>query len=336
MNVYHNENLWGNGKVGAKLAALPVNQTFLWEEQEIFIPAVYVGKAGAVLDVCGKIPIEDMKAFLKKWNKKRRLCLKTQEEYEQIEADNPAARNFVVEMSLEDIPLLRCMSSSLNWYPESVFYLENDAPAKEECENDKAAEKLMEAYDCDRKYCWHFERLSYDWKNEAILSPKKLSLTFQEDPIPVTAGYFTTNISDSHETIRTVQAVHPGTGQEYTLTLHECQQSRHSFADIGSKGVVYPEYFQTLSYSISPEIEQDIFVIRDCGESDQPRMADKACCKATSATAIFMAEKTAIPNRRMAASSMHFEPFSKVQWRIVFMTKTRDDIKICFPIGWQS
>lgn len=41
---------------------------------------VKAGKPGVVLDVCAKIPIEEMTAFLKKWNKERRLSLKTPED----------------------------------------------------------------------------------------------------------------------------------------------------------------------------------------------------------------------------------------------------------------
>ena len=62
MDVYHDNNIWGKGSRETKLTALPVNHSFLWGEQEIFIPAVYVGKAGAALDVCAKIPTEDMAA----------------------------------------------------------------------------------------------------------------------------------------------------------------------------------------------------------------------------------------------------------------------------------
>lgn len=58
MDVYYNGNgdPWGHGKQKNKLTKVPVDQTFLWETQEIFIPAVYVGEAGAILDICAKIP----------------------------------------------------------------------------------------------------------------------------------------------------------------------------------------------------------------------------------------------------------------------------------------
>ena len=178
MDVYHDNNIWGKGKPETKLTAIPINRSFLWDDQEILIPAVYVGKAGAALDVCAKIPIEDMAAFLKKWDYERRMSLKTPEEFEQIDADNPGSREFAVDICLDDTPLLRRMSSSLRWYPANVIQMGNVPASEGGFENDKTAEEWMDAYGCGRECCWYFERLCYDWNKEPILSPQKISLAF--------------------------------------------------------------------------------------------------------------------------------------------------------------
>ena len=332
MDVYHDNNIWGKGSPETKLTALPINHSFLWEEQEILIPAVYVGKAGAVLDVCAKIPIEDMAAFLKKWDYKRRMSLKTPEEFEQIDADNPGSREFAVEICLDGTPLVLRMSSSLRWYPESVIQMGNANPASEDgFENNKSAEEWMRAYSCNKGCCWYFERLSYNWNGEPILSPQKISLAFRANLISITAGHFSTGGSCDGKTVKTAD---PITGQEYTLTLHSCEQIRNSFAEIGAKGVVYPECCQILSYSIAPEIDHSLFCIRDCAEGDHPRMGDtqEPPSGSNGPTAVFMAGKNAAPDNRMAVSSLHFEPVSEVQWRMVFQIKPKNDAEISFPI----
>lgn len=332
MDVYHDNNIWGKGSPETKLTALPINHSFLWGEQEILIPAVYVGKAGAVLDVCAKIPIEDMAAFLKKWDYKRRMSLKTPEEFEQIDADNPGSREFVVEICLDGTPLVLRMSSSLRWYPESVIQMGNANPASEDgFENNKSAEEWMRAYSCNKGCCWYFERLSYNWNGEPILSPQKISLAFRANLISITAGHFSTGGSCDGKTVKTAD---PITGQEYTLTLHSCEQIRNSFAEIGAKGVVYPECCQILSYSIAPEIDHSLFCIRDCAEGDHPRMGDtqEPPSGSNGPTAVFMAGKNAAPDNRMAVSSLHFEPVSEVQWRMVFQIKPKNDAEISFPI----
>lgn len=336
MDVYYNGNgaLWGHGRAKTKLTEFPVHKTFLWGKQEVFIPAVYVGRAGAVLDVCGKIPVEDMILFLKKWDRTRRLSLKTQEEYEQLEADNPGSRDFTVDMQINDTPLTCRMSSSLRWYPPAIDPDNRDSeemPAEEDWQNDIIAEKLMDAYDCDRKCCWQFGRLVYDWNTEPLLVPREVSLLFQARSFPVTAAHFNTNISCGSETVK---AVHPVTGQEYTLTLHEVEQTRHSFAEIGKKGILYPEYCQILSYSVSPEIEHSLFDIRDCADGDRPKKAENTekMSGTSCASAVFMAGKNPFPERRLAASSLHFEPVPQTRWRVVFQIKEREDKYIRFSI----
>ena len=337
MNVYHNESLWGNVKRGPKLTPLSINRTFLWEGQEIYIPAVYVGKSGAVLDVCAKITIEEMTSFLKKWNKERRLSLKTPEDFELIDADNPASKEFAVEMMFDDTPLVRSVSSSLNWYPEDVFRAGDEnldemvEASAEEWKNDNVAEELMAAYECDPKCCWHFERLSYNWNGEGVLSPRNVSLTFQARFIPVSVGHFTTGIDSLPTELKTI---HPATGEEYTLTLLGCEQIQHNSDDIGEKDVVYPEHCQVLSYRISPEISRNFFDIRDCAESDQPILPNsrKKSGRSTGAISVFMAGKSSVPDSRTAVSSLHFEPQEKVQWRMVFYVQPKADINVSFPL----
>ena len=330
MNVYHNGNgdIWGRHIHKNKLTEFPICQTFLWETQEVTVPAVYVGNAGAVLDICTKIPLEDMITFLKKWDQKKRLALHTQEDYEQIDFDNPASKEFTVTMHLNSSALTCRMDSSLRWYPSDILQMMDP---EEQIPNPKEAENLMTAYGCDRSCCWHFMRLVYDWNTDKVLTPQNISLLFATHPLSVTAAHFTTNISCNETKIKTA---HPETGQEYTLTLHGCEQTRNSFDKIGAEGVIYPEYCQMLSYSVTPEIEQGLFDIRDCAESDSPRRADdpEKSSRSHGATAIFMAGKNPVPNRRTACSSLHFEPVTEVQWRIVFQVNCKEAIEISFPI----
>lgn len=325
MNVYHNGNgnSWETGSQENKLTPIPINKTFLWEEQEIFLPAVYVGKAGVVLDVCAKIPLEEMRLFLKKWDKKRRLSLKTPEEFEQMETDNPSCHEFFVDMCLNHIPLTSRMFSSLRWYP---MHLAKD------WKNDRNAEKVVEAYGCDRECCWYLSRLVYDWKREPIQTPHDISLLLHTRLHPVTTAHFTTDLSCGGEQIKTI---HPVTGQEYTLTLHGCEQETVSFTGMRAPGMHYPEYGQALSYSVQPEISRELLDIRDCAEGDRPRAEDvpeNTDRIGGHSSVVFMAGKETDPHRRTTFSSLHFEPVSEIRWRVVFQVKDRKDMEIEFSI----
>ncbi len=383
MEVYYNTNIMGNcasldasftNRRGERLRPLPVDRTFLWEGQEIFLPARYLGEAGAAADLCAKFSAEEMRAFLEKWNAPRRLSIKNPEDYEQIDAENPGSRNFTARIHLDAIPLKNAMSSSINWYPEEILRFEAH-DTKEEWKNDTSAEILMEAYGCDRKSCWHFERIFYRWEEAPILSPTKVSLILCANPLTLSAGHFTTrngmvirlpdsldysvsadslnsldfsNSADSLNSLassniscsgQVLKVLHPVTGQEYLLTLQECRQTRHSFEDIGAEGIagcmVYPEYNQILSYSIAPEIDRELFDIRDCGEADSPRPADagETPGKADGPAAVFMAVKSPFPSGRAAVSALRFGPVEEVRWRTVFLVKPKEDAEFAFGLS---
>lgn len=333
MNVYYgiNEKLWKGDGRKTLLKEFPVTQNFLWGTREIHIPALYIGKDGVVADVCSKLPTREVLSFQKKWDRARRLSLKSQEDYEQIDAENPGSRDFLADLCLDGQALACRMSASLRWYPEALRPDRDSENVQDIWHNDIDAEALIEAYGLDQNACWHLGRILYDWKGEPILSPKKASLVFHARPVSVTAAHFTTipSLCNSKLIIP-----HPVTGQEYSLTLHECEEIRHDFSDIGAKDMRYPEYGQILSYSLFPETEPDLFEIRDCGESDPPRPKEENVPfqGSSGCTALFLAGKNPSPHGRIALSSMHFEPVREIRWRAVFQVKLLEDLEVDFPI----
>ncbi|MDE6985160.1 MAG: hypothetical protein K2O99_11620 [Lachnospiraceae bacterium] len=348
MDVYYNgnETVWGRGKQKDRLSKISVCQTVFWEEQELYIPAVYVGVAGVILDVCAKLDPQDMIAFLKKWDKKKRVSLHTVEEYEQFEAENPSCMKFAVELRLNKSSLAQRVRSSLCWYSQDVILHtepeETLSAAKlaadttpdvdrrhfsNTWENDLDAEMLRSAYGCDQNCCWYFGRFVYHWTDNVVLSPQEITLLFRECPHSVTTEYFTT-VSGSRQLPEDILTIHPTTGQEYRITLHECRLTRHSFAKIGAEGISYPEYAQTLLYSISPAIDPDLFDIRDCADGDHPRKtSDPQTTYGHTAAFVLPSSR-----KQLAISSMHFEPFTEVCWRTVFQVTQKREMEFRFSI----
>lgn len=347
MEVYYStdETIWGHSKQAEKLTKVSINRTVLWENQEIFIPAVYVGLSGAVLDLCVKIPSEDMVHFLQKWDTEKRLSLKTSEEYEQFESENPSCKHFRTEICLNGKPLALLMGSSLFWYCDDVVHQtvpqETLAQAKAETaangnpdtdlwQNDPDAERLRTAYHCGTDGCWQFERLVWQWTDTPVLSPQEITLLFRACPKPVTAGYFVTASGSSAKPVTLIKALYPETNQEYTITQHECRLTRHSFDN--TKGISYPEYSQLLLYSISPSLAPELYDIIDCCAGDTPRMSDMPD-RTCSHTAAFACAPSPAPDKRLAMSSFHFERFfSEVRWRLVFYVTQKPALEVRFPI----
>lgn len=336
MDVYYNGNgnIWNRGRQSKKLTAIPIQQTFLWEEQEILIPALYTGQAGAILDVCIKISRKDTDDFFQKWSEERRLSLNSQEDFEKMDADNPCSIHFETELRLDEQPLINRMWESLAWYPKDIVRLE-------EWGNDKDAEKLMEAYGCDRNFCWYFCRCVYAWNKEAILAPQKLSIVLKEMPKPFSAAHFTTNLSCQNKKIK---MIHPQTRQEYTLTLHKCEKTDIPFP-FPESGIRYPCFCQTLSYSISPEPKSGLFDVWDCANGDSPRKKEDAAPKANHSdvigescgpVAFFAAGNSHEPGKYAAVSSCYFHPPENIRWRAVFQIKSKADMEICLsPIPYR-
>ena len=346
MDVYdtQNGNIWGKGKSKDKLAKLPVNYTFSWGANELFIPAFYYNDSTVVMDVCTCFSISDMQAFLQKWNRKRRLSLKTHEDYEEMEADNPACKDFSADLCLDGQPLRSRAFGSILWYP--VEFLQAEAQKAEEAVetwcNDEDAEKLMAAYGCDRTLCWHFERLSFRRKQPPTCTPRQLSLVLHAREISVTTGYFTTDATQTFPT--EIKTAHPATGQEYVLTLYGCEQFWQSFDEIGEKDMCYPEHAQTLSYGVSPEIEKNVLYVCDQSQGDSPRKKEpgepgnggespsRTSAGADGPTAVFQTGKSPVPGRHMACSALHFTPVKEVRWRITFHVKTMGDMELCISL----
>lgn len=346
MDVYDNGNgdIWGRGKSRDKLMKLPINHTFSWGADELFIPAIYYNDSTVVMDVCTHFSVSDMHVFLQKWNLERRLSLKTHEDYEEMEADNPACKNFAADLCLDGQPLTSRMIACILWYP--VEFLQTEAQKAGETGdawgNDADAEKLMAAYGCDRTLCWHFERLHFRWKQPPARTPQEISLTLRAREISITTDYFTTDASQTFP--REIKTTHPMTGQKYVLTLYGCEQLRQSFDGIGEKGVCYPECIQTLSYGVSPEIEKNVLYVCDQSQGDSPRnkepdependgtSSSDACAGKDGPTAVFLAGTSPIPGRHMAYSALHFTPVKEVRWRITFHIRTVEDMEICISL----
>ncbi len=333
MNVYYNGNgpAWGKGKRGQKLTAFPLQKTFLWEDQEIYLPAIYARTSGVILDVCTKVPLEKMHHFLKKWPKKRRLSINGLEDFEKIEADNPCSIDFSADMRLDNKLLKNTVRSSLIWHPDEILRMEKEI-MQTEWNNDSSADQMMETYKLDPSFCWHFCRLVLAWNDKPVLPFQKISLTFHEEPVPVTAAHFSTTPVCREDS---VTVIHPQTRQTYVLTLHELCQTALDF-DFGEKNMDYPKLFQTLSYSISPETDLNSISILDCAKSDPPKKLRNASASGnTSAIAvspISAAGTDPVPKRLSACSSCHFKPVETIEWRVVFQIKKREDITLNFEL----
>lgn len=325
MEVYHGSGFYEKVPGEEPLRRLPLGQEFVWEGIHGRIPALYLGKKGAVLDVCIRVPISEVEKYLAGWseNKGRHLAEETEEELEKMTGEDPFHMDFQVRMTLDGQPMKLTEGCSTGWHPLGMEsqYVEEEA------------ELLVEEYGCDRSYGWLMTRWTYQWEDDIQTEPKCMELTFEAMRIPETGGYFKTVEGEKD---LSVQIQDPDKEETYTLTVLSCKNEIRETKIPGVEGLEleYPSHYQAVEYGIRPDLSPEEFQIRDCAQSDPPRPKDGG---ETGAVAVFMAgssgaapiyiggEKVAV---KAAFSSMHFEPVEEVTWRAVFYRKRRTDMTL--------
>lgn len=322
MEVYHGSGFYEKVPGEEPLRRLSLRQEFVWEGIHGYIPALYLGKKGAVLDVCIRVPIPEVERYLAGWseNERRHLAEETEEELEKMTGEDPFYMDFEVRMSLDGQPLKLAEGCSIKWHPLG----------DERRHVEKEAELLVEEYGCDPSYGWLIVRWTYQCEYDIQTEPQCMELTFEAMRVPETGGYFKTVEGEKE---LSVQIYDPERKENYTLTVLSCKNEIQETEIPGVEGVEleYPSHYQVVEYGIRPDLSPEEFQIRDCARSDPARAKDGG---ETGAVAVFIAgssgaapiyiggEKVVV---KAAFSSMHFEPVEEVTWRAVFYRKRRMD-----------
>lgn len=329
MKVYFNGNFWGGHKFEHAGKELPIKKEFWWGGLSWHIPAIYSCSKGLVIDFCVGVSREKIEKYLDHWNREKRISGLSEEEYELMEKENPFTIDFEVEAKINENELGHSRMCATNWHPCDS--------EREQIED--IQEELMEYYACDRSQGWRFIRVCYPWTTTRKPKLKTLSLLLKERPVRYAGEHFVTDeFCDRQE----MKFIHPVSKKEHCLKLYGCETNTLP-ADAFSfkKDMEYPTIMKVLTYSISPELSPKEFGIQDCVRSDQPRSQrtnsfvpkemsssnDSIIGGADGPIAIFIARKSPEElHKRSVCSSLHFSQVSKVEWRLIFYVKDKEDL----------
>ena len=339
MEVYYGHNFWYQKKEGKPLKKFSVHKAedplLKWGKSEFFIPALYVGSEGAVLDLCMRVPLSEIFAYMQKWEDAADREL-SEEEMEQAERESPFFADFAVEMHLDGHRLRSESGCSTVWNP---------CLTEQEEAREAEVEELMETYGCSREYGWLFKRESFEWEGTPALCPEKLECLFSAGKQPVTVGHFVTDGTDEGGQI---ELTHPVSGETYMITLRSCEAERHD-GDWGERGteLEYPSCYQSLTYTVVPEISAGELTIQDCAKSDPPRKKNVLPAQEDGPTAYFLASSAAVvpiysesgaetdgsheageQKVWAACSALRFEPVDRIEWRAVFHIQEKENFHI--------
>lgn len=340
MDVYFGENFWGceRGRHrGAPGEEIYLEERFLWNGREVRIPSVYVCEKGLVADFCICIPAEETAAFLNRW--RPRLSDLSAEEEEQLEWENPMSEDLNVSLSINGEEAESCGGCGVCWYPP---YLRGDEAREaagrekemEEAEGEDEEVILMKAYGCSPEESWRFWRMSFGWPAGKRAPVRTLSFAFEKGPDHYAGIHFTVSMGEEN---RQVEFCHPATGERHVLTVYDLE--RQTIPEKTGKRLKFekiPVHFLMMNYTVEPGLPEGELTLRDCAESDPPVMKARkgkggvsVIGGAVGPTAIFFAGKTEErPSLAAAFSSVHYEPVSRVEWRMVFQVKNPERKRI--------
>lgn len=335
MHVYFNENFWGCEKERPDMVPgkkIRIDKEFIWDGRMWRIPAVYVCEEGLVVDFCVRIPAEEIEVFWKKW--KPRIGELSDEEQLCEEQENPFSLDVRTEVWINGDQAEDFSSCGTSFIPP---YL------KDESEAHSASfieERMMEAYACDCRDGWKFERLSVSWPEGVKAPVHSLAFHLKKNPVFYPGPHFRTQLEEGK---KQVKFIHPATGAEHILTVQSLEQvvlPEQDFSEIRSMRMRVqktPTHCLAMFYTVEPKLTLYELQIFDCAKSDPPVLKRETRAAGVSViggadgpVSIFFAGKTGREHKgwSSASSSLHYEPVSAVEWRMEFRVESNEKAEV--------
>lgn len=328
--VYFNGNFWrhhGREHAGREI---PVDTQFSWGDEKWRIPVVYVCGKGLVVDFCVGVEQERIRAFMDKYD----LWRGERQDYDEDERDKMISEHPLnVDVSfaarINGKTAMQSRGCGVSWIP----------CLPDGMEPDREATVLVEQYGLDKSMGWSIKRATFPWATKG--KPRNISsleLTLSIDPAKLTGISFNTPAPGE-----SVRFIHPVTGIEHTLTVHESEKRKLDIERLDFDIMDYPTHYTLMTYTLSPELPNSAFAVRDSAKSDSPRQREineLTLSKTQTAvtigiiggedgpTAILYGKASAEGKLHTACSALHFEPADTVLWQVLFYEKMRDDMKV--------
>lgn len=310
---FHGGLIGHGGRAGK---AIPADTWFTWEGEDWYVPALYRCPEGIVVDILQRVDVEDMWAYCGKW----KLTPETdwdampEERWLQARGENPFCHDFRAVLTVNGQTLSQRHGCGSVWLPLWPDREEEDMKA------------VLRHYGLDEGDCWQLWRVSFEWAGEKPRKCKDLALIlFGEEDVP----------GPSFQAERAGQTVpfrHPVTGEEHILTVRSIEPQDYDRPE--DPGWDYPRHFIALGYTVTPDIPQEEFSVRDCAPADPARRkpdAPKDQLGGGTAVLFFASRDGEDPSLRMTASSMRFTPPERVTWRIHFHIVSRGEVTVELP-----
>ena len=199
----------------------------------------------------------------------------------------------------------------------------------DEINNELEAKWALKHYELDTSYGWMIFRTAFLWPDKHRPEIKSLSLTMEQQPFRMPGPHFKIHTLGDQFAFS-----HPVSKTEYTLTVQKLEYQTLAQSRMGSDRWLYPTHFATMSYTLTPEPDNDIS-IHDCADNDKPLEVapatdsfspevqnDIACIGiigGADGPTVILCGNSNQANLHVACSALRFKPVSDdIEWRIEF------------------
>lgn len=331
--VYFDEGFWNHRSRSRAGEEVRINKKFEWGNEIWHVPSFYKCSKGLVVDFCIEISPKEVKSFMEKWL----FVLQYGDNIDRatrdlIDAENPLELHFLAKFILNGTEIRNQSGCSINWLPDTC------RPA--DVENTKESKRIIDHYGLDDTRAWVFYRMSVNYNTAKKPQLNSLDIQLKQHLRSFYGERFTTP-----EIGGSVEIKHPLKDEKYVLTVLDIEQQKVEKMP-PDEAWELPTKYTAMSYTLSPDLSNMGFSVRDCLDSDQPRLkqvsrekqaflpnAHSDCVAvgliggSDGPTAILFShgqpETTAL---HIACSSLRFEHSGKIEWQAVFREKTRKDL----------
>ena len=334
--VYFGASFGERGGRGEKPGEeLPLNIEFTWDGRNWRIPAAYLCAKGLVIDLIACATREEMQAHAQKWGSKGEL---SPSEERAAEAESPLRDDFVPSVQING----RCSRM------ERMTTLTLPADGRGLSPTDRS---IVGHYGLDEHTPMLLGRVAFPWVTSKKPKLRSLQLTLSRRPSVRTGEPFFL-----HTAGESVAVTHPTSGTLHTLTVHQLRTRKLRESETAHLPFRVPTSSVQLLYTLSPDLPDSEFSLRDVRHNDVPikqpvcqDRADDFCSVAVvnvpvraeseaaaigiiggadGPIAMVVGQAAGQPMLHAASSALTFEEQAEVSWQPVFHVVACEDMTV--------
>lgn len=270
---------------------------------------MYLFDKGPVFHICKRIKDEEIREFYAKWGYLMQMAKEDRHdevsfaEWEMMRSDSPYGETPAIHITIDKKLADSGCSMSDAWIP---LCYDNPEP----CEN---MPHILSHYALDDSDGWFIIHVKGKWSEHfaSVEDINQIEVSLEAKDVDISGSHF--SIKDNETEIKFIR---PLTGQQHTLKILSSEP-----ASIDNDEEDHPWHNTQLTYTLEPDLSKDNFSVRDCSYGE------------IGGVGIILDRDEEDETVHTAISSLYFNPPEKIEWRIVFHEKIKEDFTLTLQAG---